>query len=201
VGRPEEAFLPERISAPFDEHLAQAIETGTGENGVFAVRLQWNYFGDFLRLLRAHLERKDDTDLAMIETVFPAPSFVWIRRLDTVAQGVSWARAAQTGQYAAFQEATGKPIFDFAFIHGLVCLARQQTTAWHDWFAAQGVAPFAVTYEQLCTDLIGTTLDALDFLELEPLPGRKIGPPTELAKQADSLSEEWISRYRELAAD
>jgi trehalose 2-sulfotransferase len=201
VGSLEEAFLPERIELPFADHLSRALESGTTANGVFGARLQWNYFGEFLSLLRAHLSREQGTDLAVIETLFPAPGFVWMRRLDTVAQGVSWARAAQTGQYAAFQEATGEPVFDFRFIDGLVQLARTQTEAWRAWFAAQGVAPSEVTYEVLCADLKGTTLESLSFLGLEPLEDRTIGPPPWLTRQADAISHEWISRYRQLAAD
>jgi trehalose 2-sulfotransferase len=198
AGRPEEHFLPERVEAPFDEYLERALTVGTTPNGVFAARLMWNYLDDFLsRLPRSGGE----SDLEVMRGVFPHPSFVWIRREDLVAQGVSWARAAQTGKYAAHQEETGRPSFDFDFVDGLVRLARQQTDAWRCWFAREKVEPFELTYEELCADLDGTIRAALGFLGLEPPPGRAIGPPAWLTKQADALTDEWIARYRERLAD
>lgn len=146
VGNPDECFLPERVESPFEDYLGRVFEAGTTPNGVFAAKLMWNYFDDFLFRLRRSRREYEAPDLQVMRSVFPDPSFVWIRREDTVAQGISWARAAQTGKYA------------------------------------------------------GTVLGALSFLGLEPLPERAIGPPPELTKQADAVTEEWISRYRELSA-
>lgn len=201
AGHPEECFLPEHVQSPFDDYLRRVLDAGTTPNGVFAAKLMWNYFDDFLfRLRRIHGDY-EAADLGVMRSLFQDPSFVWIRREDTVAQGISWARAAQTGKYAAHQDETGEASFDFEFIDGLVQLARHQTGAWRRWFAAEGVEPFEVTYEALCADLRGTILNTLAFLGLEPLPGRAIGPPPELTKQADALTDEWIARYRERAAD
>jgi trehalose 2-sulfotransferase len=201
VGDPDECFLPERVESPFDGYLRRVFEAGTTPNGVFAAKLMWNYFDDFLFRLRRNRREYDAQDLDVIRSVFPDPSFLWIRREDTVAQGISWARAAQTGKYAAHQGEAGEALFDFHFIDGLVQLARHQTGAWQRWFAAEAIEPFEVTYEGLCADVAGTIWDAIVFLGLEALPGREIGPPPELTKQADALTDEWIARYRELAAD
>lgn len=201
VGNPDECFLPERVESPFEDYLGRVFEAGTTPNRVFAAKLMWNYFDDFLFRLRRSRREYEASDLQVMRTVFPDPSFVWIRREDTVAQGISWARAAQSGKYAAHQEQTAEASFDFQFIDGLVQLARAQTGAWRRWFAAQGIEPFEVTYEDLCANIAGTILGALAFLGQEPLPGRTIGPPRELMKQADAVTEEWISRYRQLSAD
>lgn len=114
--------------------------------------------------------------------------------------GVSWARAAQTGQYAAFQTPTAESVFDFDYIDGLVHLARVQTGCWRRWFASLGIRPFEVVYEDLSADVDGMTRSILLFLGLEP-KSATFGPPPELTKQADALSAEWIARYRALAAD
>ena len=201
VGNPDECFLPERVQSPFDEYLGRVFQAGTTPNGVFAAKLMWNYFDDFLFRLRRIRREYEAADLDVMRAVFPDPAFVWIWRRDPVAQGISWARAAQTGKYAAHQEQTAEASFDFQFIDGLVQLARAQTGAWRRWFAAQQVDPFEVTYEDLCADIAGITLGALEVLGLEPLPGREIGPPPELTKQADAVTEEWVSRYRDLSAD
>lgn len=201
AGRPDEWFLPEHVDSPFDDYLRRVVDAGTTPNGVFAARLMWNYFDDFLFRVRRSRGEYEAPDVDVIRDVFPDPSFLWIRREDTVAQGISWARAAQTGKYAAHQEETGPASFDFGLIDGLVQLARHQAGAWRRWFEAEGIEPFEVTYEALCADLGGTIRAALEFLGLEALPERAIGPPPELTKQADALTDEWIARYRELAAD
>jgi LPS sulfotransferase NodH len=201
VGHPDEYFLPERIEGPFGAYVERILETGTSLNGVFSAKLMRNYLEDFLFLLRRHTHEYDADDLAVIRRVFPPPAFVWIRRKDTVAQGVSWARASQTGQYAASQDQVGEAVFDFEFIDGLVHLARVQTGSWRRWFAYLDIEPFEVTYEGLCADGVGTTLSVLAFLGLEPSPETSIGPPPELTRQADDLSAEWIAQYRAMAAD
>ncbi len=199
MGNPDEFFLPERVTSPFHEYLEGVLERGTSSRGVFASKLMWNYLDDFLFRLRRHTREYDAPDLAVIASVFPDPRFVWIRRHDAVAQGVSWARAAQTGQYAAHQEPTGEATFDFEFIDALVHLARVQTGCWRRWFAAQGITPYEVTYETLCDNVPGTTRGVLAFVGLKPDPERPIGPPPELTKQADAVSADWIARYRALA--
>jgi trehalose 2-sulfotransferase len=161
----------------------------------------WNYLDDFLFRLRRETREYDADDLAVISLRFPRPAFVWIRREDTVAQGVSWARAAQTGQYEAHQQPTAEPVFDFEFIDGLVHLARVQTGCWRRWFAYLRIEPFEVTYENLSADVVGTTLSVLAYLGLEPSPEATIGPPSDLIQQADTLSAEWMARYRAMAAD
>jgi trehalose 2-sulfotransferase len=181
-------------------YLERVIEKGTTPNGVFATKLMWNSLESFLFRLRRLLREYDRPDLEVIEQVFPRPQFVWIRRRDLVAQGVSWAKAAQTGQFAAHQAAASAPVFDFAEIDALVHLAAVQTGNWRRWFAVNGMRPVEITYEELRADTPGVVADVLASLGLELPADVTIGPPPELRPQGDSLSEQWIARYRELAA-
>jgi LPS sulfotransferase NodH len=130
--------------------------------------------------------------------VFPEPQFLWLRREDEVAQAVSWAKAAQTGQYAAHQRRGREPEFDFEQIDNLLHLVRVETGVWRRWFAANGVEPFRLTYEELRNDHAAGVLRALEYLGLEA-PGTGITPPPDLTKQADAVNAEWIARYRSLA--
>jgi LPS sulfotransferase NodH len=102
-------------------------------------------------------------------------------------------------QYAAHQEPTREPTFDFEQIDSLMHLARVQTGAWPRWFESHGIEPFAVTYEELCERPVEITLATLAFLGLE-LPGAiTIARPPGLTKQADQVSADWIARYCALA--
>jgi trehalose 2-sulfotransferase len=180
----------------FREYLDRVSEVGTAANGVFAAKLMWGYFDDFMSELRGLTGEYEQSDLSVIGSVFPHPRFVWMRRDDVVAQAVSWAKALKTGQFAAHQPRTGDAIFDYEQIDGLAHAVRLHDGAWRRWFVAHGIEPFEVTYEELCEDRLGTTLRALGFLGLEPLAEAKIAPPSGLQKQANEVDAEWIGRYR-----
>ena len=177
------------------EYLDRVLEAGTGPNGVFCTKLMWGWLPAG-RAVRA--TQYDEDDVAVLRTFFPEPSFVWVRRDDAVAQAVSWAKAVQTGQWASFQPVRAEPEFDFDQIDGLYHLARVHDGAWTRWFAAHGVDPIRVVYEELAADPTGVTEDVLDRLGLEPSPveGRA---PMELSRQADAVNLDWAARYRRLA--
>ena len=180
------------------EYVDRVLAAGTGPNGVFCTKLMWGYLQDALFELRRLSRMYDEDDLAVLRAFFPEPSFVWIRREDVVAQAVSWAKAAQTGQWASFQPVQAEPAFDFELIDGLYHLARVHEGAWARWFAAHGVDPLRVVYEELATDPAGVVEDLLGRLGLEPSPveGRA---PIEPARQADAVNLDWAERYTRLA--
>ena len=115
-----------------------------------------------------------------------------------MAQAVSWAKAVQIGQWASFQPVQAEPVFDFDQVDGLYQLARVHDGAWARWFAAHGVDPLRVGYEELAADPVGVVEDVLARLELQPSPleGRR---PMDLARQADAVNLDWAARYRRLA--
>jgi trehalose 2-sulfotransferase len=206
VGWPGEWFWREDVErnwaewgvSSWREYLDRTLEAGTASNGVFCTKLMWGYLHDVLFELRRLSHMYDEDDLAVLRTFFAEPSFVWIRREDVVAQAVSWAKAAQTGQWASFQAVQAEPAFDFEQIDGLYHLARVHDGAWARWFAAHGVDPLRVVYEELATDPAGVVEDLLGRLGLEPSPveGRA---PIEPARQADAVNLDWAERYTRLA--
>jgi LPS sulfotransferase NodH len=126
----------------------------------------------------------------------PEPKYVWLRRRDFVRQGVSWWRAAATGQYALSEEESraALPAYDPDEIRNLVTLAEQSDTAWKSWFAAQGIAPLELVYEHMVDDLEANLTEVLAFLEVEPPPsGLQIAP--RLCRQADDQSEAIVRRF------
>ena len=93
----------------FADYLARVLEAGTSPNGVFAAKLMWGYLDDVLFELRRLARSYDAEDAAVLQSAFPDPRFVWVRREDAVAQAVSWAKAVQTGQWRSDQQATAEP--------------------------------------------------------------------------------------------
>jgi LPS sulfotransferase NodH len=209
AGHPSEWFWREDVErntkawgvTSWDEYLDRVLERATTPNGVLGAKVMWGYLDDLLFRLRIRTRSYDAPDLAVLASVFPRPRFVWLTREDTVAQAVSWAKAIQSGSWASHQPVTGEVEFDFEQVDWLHHEVRIHDGSWRRWFAAQGVEPFHLTYEQLCAEAERTILRVLAWLGLEPLAGARIEPPPELYKQADAINADWAARYRALARE
>jgi LPS sulfotransferase NodH len=128
---------------------------------------------------------------------FGRTRFLHLRRTDTVAQAVSWARAEQTHFWHPGEElASGgqQPHFDRDFIATLVDTIDAHEAAWQSWFADQGLIPYEITYEDLAADPGGVTQAVLDFLGLALPADRTITVRDH--RQADELNASWIARFR-----
>ena len=205
LGRPAEWFWRDDVArnkqawgiSRFDAYLARVLEEGTSQTGIFAVKLMWGYLHEVLFELRRLARTYEPDDVSVLRSFFGEPRFVWVRRRDAVAQAVSWAKAVQTGQWAADQAATGEAAFDFEQIDALYQVARIHDAAWSRWFAAQSLEPFELLYEDLCREPEQVTRRMLVYLAYEG--EAELEPPAFMQRQGDELNEEWAARYRELA--
>jgi LPS sulfotransferase NodH len=199
VGSAGEWFLyPERARLwrewgvdSHDAYLDRVLSEGTSANGVFAAKVMWGHMGEFLLYARRSARDYQSSDRTVIEALLPQPRFVWLRRDDTVAQAVSWTKAAQTDQWRAGGE-VAPLVYSFAQIDWLVHQIRVWDGAWRRWFEAQRIDPLPLAYEELAADPAGVVDRVLGSLGLE-LPAA--APSSSMRKQADDVSEEWISRY------
>jgi len=202
VGYAGEWFLwPERARlwrewgvASHDAYLDRVLEEGTSANGVFAAKVMWGHMGEFLLYARRVAGDYECDDRTAIEAMLPSPRYVWLRRTDVVAQAVSWTKAAQTNDWRGGGEE--KPVaYSFEQIDWLEHQIRVWDGAWRRWFAAQGIEPLLLSYEELAADPTGTVDRVLSLLGLER-PAGGPGPVSTLRRQADEVSELWIARYR-----
>jgi LPS sulfotransferase NodH len=72
-------------------------------------------------------------------------------------------------------------------------LARLPAPLWHRFFAANGVEPLLVTYEDLRRSPEDATKDVLDFLEI---PSAGVPIQVRTGRQANRTNDDWIARYR-----
>ncbi len=182
-------------------YIDLVLEKGTTPNGVFGTKLMWNYFPNVIRYLQ---RLPDYTGLAapqLLYKLFPNLHFIWIVRGDKVRQAVSWAIAAQTDIYAAWQaevrSPTQEPVFDFTLIDNLHRLVIEGERGWQSFFVACSMTPFKIVYEELVTAYEATTLQILDYLQV-PYPDNLVFGERKMKKQATSLNEEWAQKYREI---
>ena len=210
--QPDEITYAERWGLAWSSHgvidyaefvRASRVE-GSTSNGFYSARIMWGSMEDLIDRLGLIYPDADGQEVKLLTYAFGAPRFIQLQRQDVVAQAVSWLRAEQSGIWhiapnSLPRDPEQKSEFDFEEAHKLVQVIQSHNDAWRQWFAAAGVTPFQVWYEELDSDPIGVTQDILQFLELELPPGRRINADN--VRMADELSVDWIHRYRDRIAE
>ena len=189
-----------------DDFLDKAIASGSTENGVFGVKLHWNHVPTLRRRLRDSLARNGATlaeDLPLnhlIEAKIGPVKYIWLRRKNKIAQGISHYKATRTGIWSAEAKSEDRATidqqltFDFPQIHQHVQLVSEQDQQWALFFKAHQIAPLMLVYEDFLEDPALTLKSLFRFLSLPSenldcsLPNRK--------KQSDGRSKEWERTYR-----
>jgi LPS sulfotransferase NodH len=183
-------------SAQVVARLRDALERGTTPNGVFGAKMMWGYLGDFLRGMRgAGLAEADDARL--LGAAFPRLRYVHVARDDKVGQAVSLWRAVQTQAWRHDGDEAGaaEAVYRFAAVDHLVALLTEHERAWGAWFAAHGIEPATVRYEELAADPGRVARRVLEDLGIEPPPAGVAAPA--MRRQADARSQAWARRYAE----
>jgi LPS sulfotransferase NodH len=204
AGRADEFFgepfrkqvVPGLTRRGFDDYLVGC--TRKTEQGTFGVKLHWDQVEVFLHLLRLRRGLGGLSDAGVIEAVFPAPSYVFLTREDTLAQAVSWWKAIASGKWVDEESPAAEPEFDADGIAGRVRRIGEHNEAWRRWFEANGVEPLRVTYEELAADPATSARRVLEHVGVDVPPDLGVEPRTE--RQADAVNAEWIRRYRELSS-
>jgi LPS sulfotransferase NodH len=178
-----------------DDFTRGMLRAGTTANGVFALKVHWH---DCMRYVaRGRASGRGGSDAGVLRTMLPAPRFVHIVRRDTVRQAVSWARALDSdawwqvdGDSTANAAEQWDP--DFEKIEVLQELLAEGERGWRGFFAAGGVAPVEVVYEDLVAEYAPTVRHVLDQLGIAQGQDDAGVSPPKLRRQADTMSERWV---------
>ena len=180
--------------------LDAARVRGTGDTGMFGLRMQRGSFAHFMQQLDVlHPDRT--SDVARIEAAFGPTLFVHLSRLDRLGQAISRVRAEQTGLWHRRADGTElerlapprEPCYDAEAIARHMADLSALDGAWEDWFAREGIEPLRIGYDALAADPQGVLADLLDVLGLGRAHAQGIEPPT--AQLADAMSREWRARF------
>jgi LPS sulfotransferase NodH len=121
------------------------------------------------------------------------------------AARIMWGtvRAEQTGVWFETteerQEPTGEPGFDFGEVRELVGLIEDHNAAWEEWFAAAGIQPYRVLYEDLDAEPVRVAFGVLRFLGIDLPADREV--TVRHKRLADELNGRWIESYRREARE
>ena len=161
-------------------HLDEVRAHRTGAMGWFGLKLHEHHHRQWFP--------NDD-----IETFLGPISWIYITRIDQVAQAVSWARARQTGSWASTQRGILPPIYSRRRIQHFLHAIQKGESAWEDLFQRKGVSPLRLTYEDLQHDLTAAVNGCLASLEQPPIDQL---PDPGIRRQSDAINERWIRRFR-----
>ena len=147
--------------------------------------------------LAADADQPPANELELLVQRFGRLRFVHLRRLDVVAQAVSWAKSLQTHFWhpgERVEPGAEAPHYDEELIERLIDTIEQFEADWSTWFTQQDITHYEVTYEQLAADPLTVAHQVLDFLDLEVEDGRElvIGH----RQQANQVNAQWIERFK-----
>jgi LPS sulfotransferase NodH len=203
--------------AAYDRYLEWAFETGTTPNGVFGAKLMWNYFGDFVSLLRNIPDYRDLPLAELLPTVFPQLTFVRVVRANKLRQAVSLWKAVQTATWredqanaasASVEDDGGPPYrtfieahrpqlrFHYRAIAHLLGQILVEESCWDAFFEHSAINPVLVLYENFAADYETSTLRLLDRLDLTIPEGYDFEP--RMKRQSNRVNDDWVRRYSEL---
>lgn len=177
---PRQAGTPESAEA-FEARLRDVLRDGATDNGVWASRLMWGFFLDFLRRLR---ERPDTAALRSaeaIEHLLPGVRYVQIKRRNKVPQAVSLWTSLQS-----------EPVYSYAAIKHLLGRLTAQDQAWASWFGAARVEPIVLFYEDLVADPRGVVGGLLRSLHIDT---HFAALPDNAPDPAARGTAGWVERY------
>ena len=87
------------------------------------------------------------------------------------------------------------PTYSFEAIDYFVQEIVFHEAAWQAYFTQYNLTPFTVIYEDFIPAYEETALRIIDWLEIS-YPEDLVFGPRHLQKQADSVSEGWVQKYR-----
>lgn len=190
-------------SPEFDRaYLPAMLREGRAGTGVFGLRIMWSSMVEASRRLNRALGSGRDIALQFREAFGPT-LFIHLSRRDKVAQAVSRLRAEQSGLWHKAPDgrvlegsATPRPVhYDPVRLAELVAELEQDDAAWTGFFAARGIDPLTLTYEELGMNPRNAVESILAALGLDPRAAERT--PIGTAKLADRTSALWIERFRQ----
>jgi LPS sulfotransferase NodH len=185
----------------YARYLSRVLREGMTPNGVFGAKVMWGYLDDFVGNLRGIAAYRDLPVPELLATVFPDLRYIYVTRRDKIRQAVSLWKAIQDSTWS--QEDSSSPqtthelVFHFEAIDHLLRRNEAHEEAWRRYFAENHIQPFPVIYEEFVASYEPMALDILRHLKIE-IPEPIVFKERRMKRQADTLSEEWVQRFRAL---
>lgn len=180
-------------------HLEQVRKQGSGETGIFGLRLQRHSFDGLMQHLTGLYPRLPG-DRQRFEAAFGRVLFISLRREDHLDQAISYVRARQSGLWHKAPDGREierlsppkDPVYDATAIAAQLAQNQSWDRGWQDWFQREEITPLRITYSQLAADpkaQLNRVLSALGRTAVA-----EITIPT--ARLAGADNRIWAKRFR-----
>lgn len=211
AGQPDEYFQvrdfftwTERLGFKAGSFLdyVQGVMSARTVAGVFGAKIMWDHMDNCFSVYPNTIpELVGKPRHEQFDLLFNRPRYIFITRRDKVRQAVSMVRALQTQVWQIwvdiFAEQTKpvqQPYFDFDWIESEYWNLLKAEQSWRDFFAASGIEPLTLVYEDFAERFEDTVTDVLRYLEID-LPPTYVPPTPTIHKQSDALNDSWIEQY------
>ena len=188
----------------YEELQKKLWQLGTTSNGVFGIKTgaYQPYFNKMLKTLKCFpgCNYRTNSSVEIWHNAFPNCKHIYMTRRNKVRLAVSWWKAIQSkkwhrekGELPIARDLKDKYCYD-AIAH-LFAECSMREAAIQDFLAEGSIVPLTIVYEDFVLSYEKTIEDIFDYLELSNAYGVSLAPPP-LQKLADSVSEEWVQRFR-----
>jgi len=180
-----------------------ARDIGTGNTGMFGLRLQRHSFNYFMQKLRVVCtDDSTNSDVDCIEKCFGKTLFVHLTRQNKLEQAISLVKATQTGLWHKAPDGTEierlsaarEPTYDAHAIERKIAELTDMEAQWISWFADQGMTPLCINYDDLSDDPLGILNEVLQCLGIDQRYASGVKVP--VAKLADKTNKLWATRFQ-----
>ncbi|MCC1482862.1 Stf0 family sulfotransferase [Roseibaca sp. Y0-43] len=220
LGMPEEWFIPwspAKAGQNWREALASVYRRGTGDNGIFAVKIMANQLFNIDACLSTFkASTKGRGSFANIAEEFDHAAWVWLRRRDIVSQAISRLMAQQTGinhATARPEEAhfagnlarglnpdyNAKTRYDYEAILREITSINLENLAWADFFEQHRIKPISFEYEDVIEDSMLSHLDQMGAAVATHIGPTR--PKRKMIKLGNERNREWRERFMAQAAE
>lgn len=190
LGWPLEYFSPRNFAewrrqfntVDVEDTLAELMRRRTSPNGVFGIKLHYQHV-----LALGGIER--------VRALLPDARYILLRRVNVLAQAVSYAKAKQTDVWFSGMQPQGDAVYDYRLIEQSIRKLLLDTTAWHHQLVTHGLPFVDLTFEEVVRDTPGATQRIADFLDVTFEP-HEVPTQPRTQRQSDPLNEAWIEQFR-----
>lgn len=185
------------------EHVDELVKRIRTESGFFGAKLMWPHLKEAIVAIQGLPKWAGASDLEIVRRLFPSPRFVLLTREDKVRQGISLFRASATGvlhlkRNGEFYERRGaRHVVEYERreIESAIDRLKKSDHGWQEFFARNNVVPTAISYEEVCEDLLGAVNRVLDLVGAERCSPEK-ALTENFAIMRDDRTERWADKFR-----
>jgi LPS sulfotransferase NodH len=168
-------------SLDLNNYLKNIKKIRTTPNGYFGVKAHFNHF--------FYINENVD-----INDTFPGLRYIFMYRENELAQAVSMVIAAQSRQWTSDQASVGKLTYDAALIRRGLKIIRTVKKQWKDYFQAQNIVPYEVSYERLLSHTQEEFDRIIEFIGGENSMDVNLNN-LRIKKQAGEINQQWINKF------